>query len=218
MPDVCLECSSNIIHFRLCQDSCVALCDLLLYLSSQRDLCPPPVEPTISMQPEGSHVVTQPAEEEATRPGKGEGEGEKESDIGDLISAAMEDASPTTPRGSTATSGPTHYPLHKGRVQVSGRDLLMEFDSDSEGEDHPPPSLSHTDATPKAKRMIDSLFSDSEEDDFCIVTTPTSTKVVSPGSSYLKWSIVCVFVCVPAESTAVCLCRHLVPSPKSSVC
>lgn len=41
MPDVSVECASNVVHLRVCVDSCVALSDLLLYLSTQRDLAPP---------------------------------------------------------------------------------------------------------------------------------------------------------------------------------
>ena len=38
MPDVSLECVSNIVHFRMCVDSCIALRDLLVYFTSRQDL------------------------------------------------------------------------------------------------------------------------------------------------------------------------------------
>jgi len=37
-----VECSSNVVHFRMCVDSCIALRDLLSYLSARRDLKPCP--------------------------------------------------------------------------------------------------------------------------------------------------------------------------------
>ena len=42
MPDVSLECSSNVLHIRTCVDSCVALRDLLVYLATDGDLRPWP--------------------------------------------------------------------------------------------------------------------------------------------------------------------------------
>ncbi len=186
MPDVSLECASNVLHFRLCRDSCTALCDLLLYLSSQRDLAPPPQRqhsaPVAAADTRGSKSSIK-----ASHPAEGEGVGET-TDIGDLISDAMEDASPTSAQRGVAQGGHTHFlpspPTGMRAVRVSGGDaLLMEFDSDSEGErDHgqPSPAPPGTAAPSLARRkMMDSLFSDSDEDDFCIVTTPTSTRVVS---------------------------------------
>ena len=42
MPDVSLECSSNVLHIHTCVDSCVALRDLLVYLATDGDLRPWP--------------------------------------------------------------------------------------------------------------------------------------------------------------------------------
>ena len=42
MPDLSVECSSNVVHFRMCVDSCIALRDLLSYLSARQDLKPRP--------------------------------------------------------------------------------------------------------------------------------------------------------------------------------
>ena len=184
MPDVSLECASNVVHLRLCRDSCVALCDLLLYLSSQRDLSPPPIpqqHSPLAMRP--SHIAGQPGEKE----GEGEGEGEEKTvSIGDLISDAMEDASPTGVAKVPSHFLPRPCPGEAGvRVSGSGDALLMEFDSDSEGErDHTQTSSSPTHtpiSSTVGRRMMDSLFSDSDEDDFCIVATPTSTRVVNVG-------------------------------------
>ena len=44
LPDVSIECSSNVVHFRTCVDSCTALRDLVLHLASHGDLQPPPLE------------------------------------------------------------------------------------------------------------------------------------------------------------------------------
>ena len=38
LPDVSVECSSNVVHLRICADSCIALRDLLLYLAKNGDL------------------------------------------------------------------------------------------------------------------------------------------------------------------------------------
>lgn len=194
MPDVSLECTSNVLHFRLCRDSCVALCDLVLYLSSQRDLAPPPEQ-----QPSAAAIAAAADDDLETRgstvahaAAKGESVGQA-ANIGDLISDAMDDTSPSTPReGSLDTGGiPTQFlpPPAAGKVvvEVSGGDaLLMEFDSDSEEERQfgQPSPLSPSPQSPQVRtagkrKMTDSLFSDSDEDDFCIVATPTSTRVVS---------------------------------------
>lgn len=45
MPDVSLECSSNVLQIHTCVDSCIALRDLLVYLASDGDLHPRPSEP-----------------------------------------------------------------------------------------------------------------------------------------------------------------------------
>ena len=44
LPDVSIECSSNVVHFRTCVDSCTALRDLVVHLASHGDLQPPPLE------------------------------------------------------------------------------------------------------------------------------------------------------------------------------
>ena len=44
MSDLSVECSSNVVHFRMCVDSCIALRDLLTYLSARRDLQPRPCD------------------------------------------------------------------------------------------------------------------------------------------------------------------------------
>lgn len=38
MPDVSVECSSNVVHLRTCVDTCIALRDLLVYLATNGDL------------------------------------------------------------------------------------------------------------------------------------------------------------------------------------
>ena len=40
MPDVSVECSSNVVHLRTCVDSCTALRDVLVYLATKGDLQP----------------------------------------------------------------------------------------------------------------------------------------------------------------------------------
>ena len=54
LPDVSVECTSNILHLRMCADSCIALCDLLLYMSSQQDL----VEPVLPAAMDYSSLLT----------------------------------------------------------------------------------------------------------------------------------------------------------------
>ena len=41
LPDLSLECSSNVIHLRTCVDSCIALRDLIVYLATHGDLQTP---------------------------------------------------------------------------------------------------------------------------------------------------------------------------------
>ena len=93
-------------------------------------------------------------------------------DIGDLISDAMEDSSPSDVVGGAKK---VPHPPKKMAVRVSGQTLLMDFDSDSDTENEVkkpcPPSS-------PGKVYLDDIFSDSD-DDFCIVNTPTSTRVVS---------------------------------------
>ena len=66
MPDVTLECASNAVHIRVCVDSCIALCDLLVYLSSQRDLSPPASPATADTQDYSSLPSTLPSPSPAT--------------------------------------------------------------------------------------------------------------------------------------------------------
>ena len=40
LPDISLECSSNVLQIHTCVDSCIALRDLLVYLASDGDLRP----------------------------------------------------------------------------------------------------------------------------------------------------------------------------------
>jgi autophagy-related protein 2 len=42
LPDISLECSSNVLQIHTCVDSCIALRDLLIYLASDGDLRPQP--------------------------------------------------------------------------------------------------------------------------------------------------------------------------------
>lgn len=46
MPDISVECSSNVVHLRTCADSCIALRDLLVYLATNGDLQTPNKAPT----------------------------------------------------------------------------------------------------------------------------------------------------------------------------
>ena len=41
LPDISVECSSNVVHLRTCADSCIALRDLLVYLATNGDLQTP---------------------------------------------------------------------------------------------------------------------------------------------------------------------------------
>ena len=101
-------------------------------------------------------------------------------DIGDLISDAMEDTPPTH-----ASRSP-HRALPRQRLPQAARpppreardfekSLLMEFESDSDdnSSSKKPSSLS----PPPGKLEQGDIFSDSD-DEFYIVDTPTSTKVV----------------------------------------
>lgn len=42
LPDISLECSSNVLQIHTCVDSCIALRDLLVYLANDGDLQPEP--------------------------------------------------------------------------------------------------------------------------------------------------------------------------------
>lgn len=120
--------------------------------------------------------------------------GKEGGNIGDLITAAMEDSPPSTPVGKMRVPSHSHKMAshsHKVEVKMSGESLLMDFDSDSDNDDMgtgsksspsaPPGGGARTEVPPTRGRGSGpgSIFSDSDEDDFCIVKTPTSTKVVS---------------------------------------
>lgn len=132
------------------------------------------------------------------------------SDIGDLITDAMEDFSPTesvaVKVGRTKREKVLRVShMHKMEMRVTGESMLIDFDSDSDndavaatrsgvkkhgflGSPLPGPSPASGDAGrgrvrgETARKGVESghgsIFSDSD-DDFCIVHTPTSTKVVS---------------------------------------
>lgn len=201
MPDVSVECASNVVHFRMCEDSCVALCDMLHYISSQQDLAqPPPILTTADYCTLPTSLPPPPPPPSSAPVGGGSGspltachdlaEGGGTTDIGDLISDAMEDSSHTDPGGGVnkVSRGPKMLTVH-----VSGESLLMDFDSDSdteesaglrsEGKSRPLSSSTHGDAARgkldgRGRLDLNDIFSDSD-DDFCIVNTPTSTRVVS---------------------------------------
>jgi hypothetical protein len=124
----------------------------------------------------------------------------------------MEDSSPSTPvrgRGRAPRS-------HKMEVKVSGDSLLMDFNSDSDDEDvtgtksEVCPSVPRPPGYESGVRSsgTSDIFSDGDEDDFCIVNTPTSTKVV-------RWDgNGCGIV-----TSLWCHCdRHLEQNPRSNVC
>ena len=195
-----LECASNVVHFRLCEDSCVALCDLLHYISSQHDLTPPP--PAFTTTDYSSMPTSLPPPPSSLPPtplGAGSGsstgdlaEGGVTADIGDLISDAMEESPPVVAAATAGVGGGAGVRQVSSRapklveVQVSGESLLMDFDSDSDTEEsrlgvskpRPVPTPTAPSVTGRGKVEHDGLFSDSD-DDFCIVNTPTSTRVVS---------------------------------------
>lgn len=193
MPDVSIECASNVVHFRLCEDSCVALCDLVHYISSQQDLTHPP--PTLNTTADYCTLPSSPPTplpSTSTPLGSASGsachdfaEGGGDTDIGDLISDAMEDSSPT---GDVAVAKNVSHAPKMMSVHVSGESLLMDFESDSDTEEsasvrseviRPLPSPhANSSNTARGRLGLDDIFSDSD-DDFCIVNTPTSTRVVS---------------------------------------
>lgn len=120
-------------------------------------------------------------------------------DIGDLISAAMEDSSPSSPE-DVATSRVSQQPRSRKKIEVrmSGESVLMDFDSDSDNEEvGGARSKVSAPAVARGAKVISergSIFSDCDEDDFCIVHTPTSTKVVSLGIVWWRLTMMCVCV------------------------
>ena len=101
---------------------------------------------------------------------------QESTDIGDLISAAMEDSSPASVAKSKKRVSQEPRPL-KTKIKVSGESLLMDFDSDSDDE----PKRAKVPASAGGRKVAEqgSIFSESDDEDFCIVHTPTSTRVVS---------------------------------------
>ena len=92
----------------------------------------------------------------------------------------MEDSTPTN---VAKCKVPRNSRPHKIEVKTSGEALFMEFDSDSDSEmarigKTSPLLLSPPGGGGVRGVASTSIFSDSEDDDFCIVHTPTSTKVV----------------------------------------
>ena len=118
-------------------------------------------------------------------------------DIGDLISDAMEDTPPTDELiqgvGVSRRHHDTPQSSHprKMEVRISGKSLLMDFESDSDVEEDisrrrvgskKKPLLSSVPGKPSGLEHNSSIFSESD-DEFCMVETPTSTKVVRLDSS-----------------------------------
>ncbi|XP_064403938.1 autophagy-related protein 2 homolog B-like isoform X2 [Halichondria panicea] len=200
LPDLSLECSSNVIHLRTCVDSCIALRDLLVYMATHGDLQTPhsvvDQRDYSSLGHEHSSINSQGSSASGSSPLTSLTE---TTNIGDLISDAMEDSPPS--HLHTSHSRP-HTPHKSGRKKKPGKtsaiskmpvcvetdkSVVLDFFSDSSDEDvksegggggvrgrllSPPHKLSASEHS--------SIFSESE-DDFCFVDTPTSTRV-SPGS------------------------------------
>lgn len=112
--------------------------------------------------------------------------------IGDLITDAMEESPPSSSKTRPLISGqmvkiggrpPQSSAASRMKVEVTGQSLLMDFLSDSEDEgvgrkEVKKPSRSPPDTLGKMSGSDQGgMFSDGD-DDFCIVSTPTSTKVV----------------------------------------
>lgn len=138
---------------------------------------------TLYMQEKAQARETQQQQQQQQRDAAKEG-----GDIGDLITSAMEDSPPSSPAGKM--KGRIEHSSHKVEVRMSGDSLLMDFDSDSDNDDmgagskvsksSPSGGGARTEVLPTRGRVLaGNIFSDSDEDDFCIVNTPTSTKVVS---------------------------------------
>lgn len=146
--------------------------------------------------------------------------------IGDLLTDAMEDSTPSPTNVAKSKVARNSRP-HKMEVKISGESLVMEFDSDSDsemamiGKPASPSLLSPPGGGGVRGMASSSIFSDSDDDDFCIVHTPTSTKVVRnflsiPDRAHwgsVQGSIVCLCCC---ENW--CVSRHLGLNPRSSVC
>ena len=90
LPEVSLECSSNVLQMHTCVDSCIALRDLLVYLASDGDLRPLSSEARErgTTTPPNSSLVPSSYPPSSSPPSQ---------DIGDLMSEAMDDTPQTTP-------------------------------------------------------------------------------------------------------------------------
>ena len=102
LPELSLECSSNVLQIHTCVDSCVALRDLLVYLASDGDLHPGPGEET--QRDEGySHLATGSVDTVTPTPSSSSSlhsthpPSSASLDIDDLLTDAMEDSPKTTP-------------------------------------------------------------------------------------------------------------------------
>ena len=125
-------------------------------------------------------------------------------EIGDLISDAMQDTPPSATHKGKGKRRKEEWngsfgPPRAVAVQDMGESLVMDFDSDSDDDGFMPPRHDGGRGTQsggcvqpsgrttgkQADLEHEDIFSDND-DDFCIVDTPTTTKVVC----------VCVYVCV----------------------
>ena len=249
LPDLSLECSSNVIHLRTCVDSCIALRDLIVYLATHGDLQTPhsvvdqrdysslghehssinsqvhivasitrrprylaSFEQTCGISDCKYFFVLQGSSASGSSPLTSLTE---TTNIGDLISDAMEEPPPSHLHTSHSHPHTPHRSGRKGKptktntrskmpVRVeTDKSVVLDFFSDSSDEDvrsegggggvrgrllSPPHKLSAS--------QHSRLFSESEED-FCFVDTPTSTRVVS------AYTVVCVVYQAPHRVQAV---------------
>lgn len=208
LPDISVECSSNVVHLRTCADSCIALRDLLVYLATNGDLQAPQAAKEGGLRDYSSlgHEFSSLSSQGSPPSNSGSPLTSltDTADIGDLISDAMEDQPPSpSPRRHTARSERKSSRKHKSneakleiRVE-SNKSVVLDFCSDSSDDEasgvrngareggggvrggSKERLLSPPPASKLSASEHSSIFSESD-DDFCFVDTPTSTRV-SPG-------------------------------------
>ena len=179
-PDIALECSNNTIHIRTCVDSCVALRDLAMYVVSVGDLNPQLVTRGVDRSTSGTISSTTHHSPPSSLGALGSpsiSEQHEEGTIGDLMCDAMvEDVKRPSSIGTEA-------PPHKAKTSTMkmNEESILFADSDDEDEECGgvgSRAITTGDSVQRSQQMCRQVSSD---DDFQIVTAPTSTGV-SPGS------------------------------------
>ncbi|KAL5463584.1 hypothetical protein EMCRGX_G032495 [Ephydatia muelleri] len=179
-PEIALECSNNNIHIRTCVDSCVALRDLAMYVVSCGDLYPQLFTGAVERTTSGTNTGHSPPSSLGTVGSPSVSEQHEEGTIGDLMFDAMVEDIKRPSSAGASDEAPSHRAKTSTTMKMNKESILFA-DSDDEDEEEEGGGAGRTVTGSSVQCFQQMRRQVSSDDEFQIVTAPTSTGV-SPGS------------------------------------